>query len=382
MRIKTKLRINTLLCVSLGIFVALTLFYALHRINQASEKVRVADTIVKSVAELESLTYYYIFHPEERPKQQWELKHASLGGLLREEQFQDEWDRKVVQRIRSNHESLKQIFTQLVSHLEAEVNLTAAEKALSAEARERIVAQFIAKSQMMSDDAFHLSRADKEAIGKVLWKSFFIVLISLILLIAAVSGVSGFLERTITGSLRRLREGTEKIAAGTGLWDLEHRIGMSAKDELGEFARSFDRMTERLQAVTVSKEELQKEIEERKRAEQVLEKRTLELQELTRTLDQRVKERTAELEKSNDMLQAEMAERLRLVAAVEQAGEGIVITSPEGAIYYANPAFESTSGCSQVEIPGKEYSEFFPEEDLKENDPRPSGTGERPGTGT
>jgi hypothetical protein len=58
MRIKTKLRFNTLLCLSLGVFVALTLFYALHRINQASEKVRVADTIVKSVAELESLTYY------------------------------------------------------------------------------------------------------------------------------------------------------------------------------------------------------------------------------------------------------------------------------------------------------------------------------------
>ena len=134
---------------------------------------------------------------------------------------------------------------------------------------------------------------------------------------------------------------------------------MSANDELGEFARSFDRMTERLQAVTVSREELQKEVEERKRAEQILEKRTLELQDLTRTLDQRVNERTAELEKSNAMLQAEMAERLRLVAAVEQAAEGIVITSPEGTIYYVNPAFESTSGCSQVRRSPAEYSPIF-----------------------
>ncbi len=239
MRIKTKLRFNTLLSVSLGFFVALTLFYALHRINQASEKVRVADTIVKSVAELESLTYYYIFHPEERPKQQWKLKHDSLEALLHEEQFREERDRKFVQRIRFNNESLKQIFTQLISHLEAQVNLTPAEKAVSAEARERIVAQFIAKSQMMSDDAFHLSRTERDEIRGVLWKSFFIVLVSLILLIAAVSGVSGFLERTITASLRRLREGTEEIAGGTGGGNLEHRIGMPANDELGEFARSL-----------------------------------------------------------------------------------------------------------------------------------------------
>ena len=63
-----------------------------------------------------------------------------------------------------------------------------------------------------------------------------------------------------------LEQGTQRIAAG----DFEYRLGMPANDELGKLARSFDNMTERLQAVTVSKDRLQQEVEERQRAELAL----------------------------------------------------------------------------------------------------------------
>jgi len=45
--------------------------------------------------------------------------------------------------------------------------------------------------------------------------------------------------------------------------------------------------------------------------------------------------------------------RLRLVTAVEQAGETIVITDPTGAILYANPAFEKTTGFTCAEALGQ-----------------------------
>jgi PAS domain S-box-containing protein len=44
---------------------------------------------------------------------------------------------------------------------------------------------------------------------------------------------------------------------------------------------------------------------------------------------------------------------LRLVTAVEQAGETIVITDPAGTILYANPAFERTSGFTCAEALGQ-----------------------------
>ncbi|HEX2965419.1 MAG TPA: HAMP domain-containing protein [Syntrophorhabdaceae bacterium] len=67
-------------------------------------------------------------------------------------------------------------------------------------------------------------------------------------------------------SLANLRKGTEVIGSG----DLEHRLAMPAKDELGDLAQSFDAMTEKLQTVTVSKERLEQEVRERRRAEEEL----------------------------------------------------------------------------------------------------------------
>jgi methyl-accepting chemotaxis protein len=74
------------------------------------------------------------------------------------------------------------------------------------------------------------------------------------------------MTKNITASLSTLRTGMEVVGSG----DLGHRIGLPSQDELGDLARSFDGMTEHLQAVTVSKNTLQQEIEVRKHAEEAL----------------------------------------------------------------------------------------------------------------
>jgi PAS domain S-box-containing protein len=105
---------------------------------------------------------------------------------------------------------------------------------------------------------------------------------------------------------------------------------------------------------------LQRYFEERRRkkAEMKLQRRSLKLQQLTETLESRVKERTAELIEANELLQVEFTERLRLVAAIEQAKEGIAIMNSEGLIHYMNPAFGRMSE-SGPEILGKSYGKFL-----------------------
>lgn len=46
-------------------------------------------------------------------------------------------------------------------------------------------------------------------------------------------------------------------------------------------------------------------------------------------------------------------ERERLMAAIEQAGEIVMVTDPAGAIQYVNPAFEQVTGYSREEVLGK-----------------------------
>ncbi|MFV9690134.1 MAG: PAS domain-containing protein [Desulfobacteria bacterium] len=65
-----------------------------------------------------------------------------------------------------------------------------------------------------------------------------LTIVSLIIIVVVIS-----IMRGIMLSLNKLRMGTEII--GTGV--LEHRIGLKTKDELGQLASAFDRMTEALQ---------------------------------------------------------------------------------------------------------------------------------------
>jgi signal transduction histidine kinase len=72
--------------------------------------------------------------------------------------------------------------------------------------------------------------------------------------LVVVTIVAMILIRSVVGPLRRLKAGTEAVGGG----DLDHRIAISNDDEFGEVAAEFNRMVERLQATTVSKEALER----------------------------------------------------------------------------------------------------------------------------
>jgi PAS domain S-box-containing protein len=76
----------------------------------------------------------------------------------------------------------------------------------------------------------------------------------------------GFLQRSVVDPILKLHEGAEIIGAGR----LDHKIGIASRDEVGQLSQAFDRMTANLQEITVSRDELAKEVEERKRVEGAL----------------------------------------------------------------------------------------------------------------
>lgn len=67
-------------------------------------------------------------------------------------------------------------------------------------------------------------------------------------------------------------------AAEIGKGNLSHRVEVASKDEIGQLAASFNRMTEDLQTTTVSMELLIREVEERQKVEAVLKNKDAEWQ--------------------------------------------------------------------------------------------------------
>jgi two-component system NtrC family sensor kinase len=121
------------------------------------------------------------------------------------------------------------------------------------------------------------------------------IVVLLTLLVVAVGVLlTIFLVNIFVKPVKRLVQATERVASG----DLSHMVDVRNKDEIGTLASSFNRMTASLR-------------ESREKIE-----------EYNRTLENKVKERTAELEKTTKLLQVEYD---RLEAIINSPNLGIVI---------------------------------------------------------
>lgn len=129
---------------------------------------------------------------------------------------------------------------------------------------------------------------------------------------------------SISKPILALRQGIAIVGSG----NLDHKVGTSSGDEIGQVSRAFDRMTEDLKMTTASRDELNREVAERKRAEQALERYTAELERSN-----------AELEEFARVASHDMQEPLRVVTShvqlLQRRYEGKLGSDADESISYA-----------------------------------------------
>ena len=95
-------------------------------------------------------------------------------------------------------------------------------------------------------------------------RNFVIIVLAIIFILCGIIIFS--ITRSISEPIKRLSKGAEIIGSG----NLEYRVGTNLKDEIGQLSRSFDKMAQNLKTITASRDELNKEIIERKQVEEAL----------------------------------------------------------------------------------------------------------------
>jgi two-component system sensor histidine kinase/response regulator len=148
-------------------------------------------------------------------------------------------------------------------------------------------------------------------------------------LFAAILGAILFSRRMVT-TLKTLSRSAQDIAAG----NLQQRVPVKGWDEIGQLARTFNAMTERLSASNCEREAAEND-----------------LRKLNQELENRVAARTADLEQANAILISKEEETRSVVEHMEDC---VVTTDESGIILSTNPVMEKIFGYSRDEVIGQD----------------------------
>lgn len=92
-----------------------------------------------------------------------------------------------------------------------------------------------------------------------------IILVACLLFLLSVLVITRF-AAFISNPLKKLQEGTQAVAGG----DLDYRVDVATRDEVGDLATHFNNMAANLKKITVSHDRLNREVEERRKTEEKL----------------------------------------------------------------------------------------------------------------
>lgn len=282
MKIKTKLQLIIILNVFLlaGVVSSSLLWHV--RADRQFEKQDMVMELNQAIFEKSQLREEYFMYRGERAKEQWLLMHKKIGVLLEKMAgiFATPENKTRVNTIIRLHDKIGYFFTELVR-----LDESAALHRDSAQAlRERIVTQMLMSSTSQYREGLKLLKAVHEKtlyqhdISHLYSNVAFGFMTLVIVFLAAV------IIRSIASPLSRLQRGVEIVAAG----NLDYKTDLGTSDELGDLSEAFDNMAENLKKITVSRDDLSKEIARREQVEADLSASQTMLQLVIDNIPQRV----------------------------------------------------------------------------------------------
>ena len=220
MKIKTHFRINIFVSICLAVAVAGILFYADRRIDREMEKNFLADRISKGVFELFMVSNTYLTYHEERPREQWGVKLASLKKMIDDARPAAKNPDENLEILSKRCDEMGALFQQITLYAQRMDKPSQKDAALVREAYERLITNLTAKGQEMINHSFLLIQESNRDLASVKQRAIESVIV-------CHPACHRPLHRDLASSLRRiltdtrlLQKGTEIVAEG----NLDYRV--------------------------------------------------------------------------------------------------------------------------------------------------------------
>lgn len=208
--------------------------------------------------------------------------------------------------------------------------------------------QMATQTQQLTFDAEHLSNWLDQQSNEVNLANLMLIIILIALFGAYFFFIYRLVFRRTLSAIADLRTKTKTISQGNLNYPATEK---TRNDEIGELTSDVDAMVDNLKRTTASKEELEKQIAERKKAEQALMEAKAKLQDYATNLEKIVEERTKKI------LESEQNYR----ELYESFGEAFVAMDWELTVIHWNKAAERVTRVKAEDALGKKMYDVLPE---------------------
>ncbi|MHC4750193.1 MAG: PAS domain S-box protein [Planctomycetota bacterium] len=243
--------------------------------------------LYKAIVDLDhwSMTYVLDSHDEHKQKVQSAIEHLEKVGIehLEDEKLDGSVKRAMAEDILARVKRFTLTITEIINLREQGAESSEIFKTKAVEYRSAINTLL---KELGTYRAYLIGELTKahETLDKERSLGARIILLGAIVIMVLASAIGFAITRSIVKPIDKLRKGVEIIGKG----NLDYKVGIDAKDEVGQLSRAFDRMAENLKSNTVSIDELNKEIADRKKVEDFLRESEAKYKDLMNTLPETV----------------------------------------------------------------------------------------------
>ncbi len=260
MRIRTQFILTMVLFGIVLVAIASSEVVINQRVKSAAEQENLAWSISQKAGELSYLANNYIILPENQKLKEWQTVFASFSADVGSLRVSPGEQQALAKSMQDGAQQLALVFAGASPTPVASPPGAASDPALLRVSWGPVAAQ----SQALAADASALAQL-LDAQGGGLETTSTIIIAVLIGIFFAYF-VANFLltQRRVLHSLAEFQNGAAVVGSG----NLNFRVQAGGNDEIGDLSRAFNHMTSSLKEATATRAELEKEISERKRAEQ------------------------------------------------------------------------------------------------------------------
>jgi signal transduction histidine kinase/CheY-like chemotaxis protein len=259
MKIRTLFQLAVVLPLVLTVAVAIVFFLAAREVIVAKEAADTSQGMIKCVFELNMLTYEYVEHRTERPREQWLGRQRELDRLLNSAHASTSEDAALLDSIRRNQEWMREKFSQIFEGAELDSS-EGRDHVPPSPFQEYLIGQLRHRSRQMISDAQSWGLANGERVVAAQRQADITVVALLSVFVIVVLGTTAAMIRKLRRPLARLHEGVRAVGKG----QLEVAVPISGRDEMGEISQAFNEM---IRSLRDGQQKLHEEIAVRHQAE-------------------------------------------------------------------------------------------------------------------